>query len=121
MIFGGPRIGRQIGLVELAGDGDMLALGGGQVTQQFSNIRVRRLGGGGFVKPVGLPFDRRRLVANFIEPQGPHQPYRLMLHKAFDVLAPDERDVIPELLLVKLDQPAAMDALLGCHSRKNLG
>ena len=48
------------------------------------------------------------------------KPHRLPTNEALDVLATDERDVLPEALLINPDQLAAVFRFLGGHAAEDV-
>ena len=79
---------------------------------------VRR---GRLVKPLCLQLHQLGLFANGRKPEWLHQPDRLALHEALDVLPADQRDVLAESGAVELDQAMPVPILFGRHRAEDLG
>jgi hypothetical protein len=100
---------------ELPGEFSVCVLGRGQSGQQIAHgVITRRLS--------GTPVEARRLVfhllgvfAHGVETERSIEPYRTARHKAFDVLAPDQRKKIAKLLAMEIKQQVAMLDLLFGH------
>src|ERR1700680_218337 len=83
-----------------------------QVVEELPHTGVLRPARRLFVKATAFHFEHDRLIAYRVEPQWPYQPDGLALHEPFHILPPDQRNVLAEALLIKLDQPAPVAGLL---------
>ena len=61
------------------------------------------------------------IFAHLVEAERVHQPQRLLLDEALDVLAADQRQVLAELRPVEIEQHGAMAHLLVRHLVEDLG
>ncbi len=79
-----------------------------EVVEQLTDAGVLRAGGGFLVEAAGFQFHYADLLANPFQVDGLKHPQRFALDKSANFLAPDVGDVLAKLLLVKLDETAAM-------------
>ncbi len=99
----------------------VLALLLGEVAQKLTDAGVGRLVGGLFVEAPRFELHRLGLLAHRRQAERPHQPDRCARHKPLDIVAANERNVLAELLPVKLQQPMPMPVLLHAHFGKLVG
>ena len=99
----------------LLGGVRVFPFGLGQVAQELPNAGIRRLAGGGLVEALGLQLHRVGCLANGGQTQRPNHPDRLADDEPLDILAADQRNMLAELLLVKLQQAMAMAVLFAAH------
>src|SRR5215467_6227755 len=90
-----------------------------QIIEELPETGIRRSCGRLLVEPAALHFHGGCVASHRLQPQRPGEPYRAALYKAFDVLPSDQRDMVAESLLIKLDQATAMAGFLFAHSVKN--
>ena len=109
------RAGGPLRALQLIGPQGVLALLTGQVIEQLADARVGGLPCGGLVEPLGLQLHQLDLLADGGQPQGAHQPDRLALDEALDILAAEQRNVLAELLAIEFDQSVPVPLLLGEH------
>src|SRR5207245_11793029 len=67
------------------------------------------------VEAGGLVLGLGGIFAHFLTPERPHQPDRPMFDEAPHVLAPHQRQELPELGAIQVIQHAAVARLLGRH------
>jgi hypothetical protein len=62
----------------------------------------------------GLVFHGGSVFAHLVEPEGTHEPHRLVTNEAAHVLPPHQRQMFPELFAVEIvEHPAVTDFLRG--------
>jgi len=90
-----------------------------EIIQQLADAGVlcprRRL----LVKTARLDLHCRGLFAHRFNPQRTNQPQCRTLNKSAHILPPDQRNMVAELLLIELQQPASMPGLLFAHAFKH--
>ena len=96
-------------------------LGLGQVQQQLLDLRILALFGGLLVEAVVLEFDHFGALAHLLDVHLADGPRGLVAHEALHVAAPDQRNEITILLLIKLGEPAAVIMFLFRHLHEDLG
>ena len=114
------RAGLPLGAFQRLGQVNVLPLLLGQVAEQLADAGVGRLPDRRFVEPLRLEFHDLDLLADRRQAQRANQPDRPPLHEPLDVLPPDQRDVLAELLAVQFDQAMAMVVLLLAHLVEDL-
>ena len=92
---------------------------GGEIAEQLPDRYIRGVARGHLVKALALRFHQLRVGTNLVEPERPQQPDRLAFEKPFDVLSPDQRDMIAKLLAVQLKQPVTMAVFFFGHGREH--
>ena len=93
----------------------MFVLRGGELAQQVADGIVVGTIGGAPVEPPGLIFHFLGEFTRCIDAQRPVQPNRPPRYKSLDVLAPDQRQEVTELLTMQVEQHVAMVHLLERH------
>src|SRR5262245_10985722 len=74
---------------------------------------------GGRIAPPRIPYSRRTCAP--VEVERVHEPERLLLNEALDVLAADQRQVLAEFRPVEIEQHGAVAHLLLRHLVEDLG
>ena len=90
-----------------------------QVIQQLPNARILRARRGFLIESPGLDFHRRCLFTHRLNAQRSHQPQCRTLHKPPHVLAPNQRNVLPESPLIKFQQAPPVSGLFFAHPFKH--
>ena len=121
LVLFGAHVGRQVLLDQLAGNVLVRHLGLGKVAEQLADRGVFAARRRAAVETQCLEFHALGEVAHLVEPERTDLPDRRMLDEATNVVAPDQWDVLAELLLIKLDQAAAMIAFLAGHFGEDVG
>src|SRR5579883_1457448 len=86
----------------------MIALFLGEVVKQLADRGVVRASRRFLVKASRFFLHRGALRANRLQSQRADQPHRPPVHEPAHILAPDQRNMIAELLPEQFDQAAAM-------------
>src|SRR5579863_1338898 len=97
------------------GGGVMLALDFREVAQKFASGSIGNLLQSALVKAFCFQFHDLGLLAHLVDTERADEPFRAALDETFYVLAPNQRDVIAETLLIKVNQALAMTGLFGLH------
>src|SRR5450631_1664198 len=90
-----------------------------QVIEQLADTGILSPHRGPFIKSPGFDFDCAGLPPDRIEPEWPHQPNRRPRHKTLHVLPSNQRDVLTELLPIRLDESSTMARFVAAHSVKH--
>src|SRR5208337_5018670 len=115
-----PDLRLELSFLQLGSALDVGSLFRRQIVQQLAYAGVLCACRGLLIEAPRLHFHGADLAADLLQAKRRVQPDRLALYKSAHVLAADEWDVLAELLLVQLDQPAAMPDLLLAHFFKHL-
>src|SRR6516225_1730764 len=92
----------------------------GQVPQELARICRGYFLQGLLIEPPCLRFHSLHFAADPLRAQNRVQPDRLPVHKAFDVTAANERDVVAESLLKDIDQLPPVNRLFLVHLSQQL-
>src|SRR6516225_7567077 len=96
--FFAARTGSDLLLVERFCLGVMLPLDLGQVAQQLANRGIGHVADGALIEAPRFKFHHLGLLADILDSQRAHEPFRAALDKAFYILTANQRDVLAEFL-----------------------
>jgi hypothetical protein len=99
----------------------VLVLGFRELVQELTNRHIARGIRGPAIKACGLDLHRLGKVADLIKTKRTHEPKRLVVDGALDILALDQRQILAELRSMEIEQHAAMPCFLVRHLIEDLG
>ena len=92
-----------------------------KIVEELANVYVLRLRRRSLVEASCFGFHGGSMVARRIDTESLDQPHRAAVHESLDVLAANQRDVFAKLLVVQIEQAAAMAGLLHAHAFEDGG
>jgi hypothetical protein len=114
-VFLFTRLRSKVLLFELLRHCGVLAFGDCQVAEQLADRGVGDALGAALVKPARFPFHQLGLLTNDADAERPRQPDRSPLDEAFDVVTPDQRNMVAKPLAVRVDEAGPVFRFFRLH------